>query len=75
MRNDANTNPHHRAKKVQIGAAPYRGAPIRTCPTPAVVTDLLGNERQPTNTRNDNPKAAAPAYALPLLSGTQRGKP
>ena len=44
VRNSANTNPHRRAEKVQIGAAPYRGAPIRTCPTPAADTDLLGVE-------------------------------
>ncbi len=35
VRTDANTNPHRRAEKVQMSAAPYRGAPIRTCPAPA----------------------------------------
>jgi len=49
VRTDANTNPHRRAEKVQIGAAPYRGAPIRTCPAPAAGTDLLGDEIQKTS--------------------------
>ena len=45
VRTDANTNPHRRAEKVQMSAAPYRGAPIRTCPAPAADTDLLGQMR------------------------------
>lgn len=44
VRTDANTNPHCRAEEVQKGAAPYRGAPIRTCPALAAGTGLLGVE-------------------------------
>lgn len=56
---DANTNPHHRAEKVQISAAPFRGAPIRTCPAPATCTDLLGHEIPTPRLTNDRPEAAA----------------
>lgn len=41
VRTDANTNAHRRAEKVQMSAAPYRGAPIRTCPAPADDTGML----------------------------------
>jgi hypothetical protein len=30
-------------KKVQMSAIPFRVAPIRTCPAPAIDTDLLGD--------------------------------
>ncbi len=66
VRNSANTNPHRRAEKVQIGAAPYRGAPIRTCPTPAADTDLLGDEIQTPRT-NSRPEAAALVEVLKAL--------
>ena len=66
VRTDANTNPHRRAEKVQIGAAPYRGAPIRTCPTPAADTDLLGDEIQTPRT-NSRPEAAALVEVLKAL--------
>lgn len=58
VRNSANTNPHRRAEKVQIGAAPYRGAPIRTCPAPAAGTDLLGDEIQKTSRTKIRPRYA-----------------
>ena len=66
VRNSANTNPHRRAEKVQIGAAPYRGAPIRTCPAPAAGTDLLGDEIQTPRT-NSRPEAAALVEVLKAL--------
>lgn len=66
VRNSANTNPHRRAEKVQIGAAPYRGAPIRTCPAPAADTDLLGDEIQTPRT-NRRPEAAALVEVLKAL--------
>lgn len=58
VRTDANTNPHRRAEKVQMSAAPYRGAPIRTCPAPAAVTDLLGDEIHTPSTHS-RPEPAA----------------
>lgn len=66
VRTDANTNPHRRAKKVQMSAAPYRGAPIRTCPAPAAGTDLLGDEIQSPRT-NRRPEAAALVEVLKAL--------
>ena len=66
VRNSANTNPHRRAKKVQMSAAPYRGAPIRTCPAPAADTDLLGDEIQTPRT-NSRPEAAALVEVLKAL--------
>ena len=66
VRNSANTNPHRRAEKVQIGAAPYRGAPIRTCPAPTAGTDLLGDEIQTPRT-NSRPEAAALVEVLKAL--------
>lgn len=54
-------------KKVQIGAQPYRGAPIRTCPTPAVETDLLGHEIINPKRTNDRPEAAALAEVLKVM--------
>lgn len=66
VRNSANTNPHRWAEKVQMSAAPYRGAPIRTCPTPAADTDLLGDEIQPPRT-NSHPEAAALVEVLKAL--------
>ena len=66
VRNSANTNPHRRAEKVQMSAAPYRGAPIRTCPTPAADTDLLGDEIQTPRT-NSRPEAAALLEVLKAL--------
>jgi|GEM_PF-4207030 len=33
-----------KGKKVQMSAQPYRGAPIRTNPTPGIETELLGDE-------------------------------
>ncbi len=67
VRTDANTNPHYRAEKVQIGAARYRGAPIRTCPAPAFDTDLLGHEIQTPKRTNDRPEAAALVEVLKAL--------
>ena len=67
VRTDANTNPHHRAEKVQIGAAPFRGAPIRTCPAPPADTDLLGHEIQTPQRSNDRPEAAALVKVLQAL--------
>lgn len=66
VRNSANTNPHRRAEKVQMSAAPYRGAPIRTCPAPAADTDLLGDEIQTPRT-NSRPEAAAMLEVLKAL--------
>lgn len=66
VRTDANTNPHRRAEKVQMSAAPYRGAPIRTCPAPAADTDLLGDEIQTPRT-NSRPEAAALVEVLKAL--------
>ena len=66
VRTDANTNPHRPAKKVQMSAAPYRGAPIRTCPAPAADTDLLGDEIQ-TPRSNSRPEAAALVEVLKAL--------
>ncbi|MDI3511749.1 MAG: hypothetical protein PWQ61_2514 [Betaproteobacteria bacterium] len=66
VRTDANTNRHRRAKKVQMSAAPYRGAPIRTCPAPAASTDLLGDEIQTPQT-NRRPEAAALVEVLKAL--------
>ena len=66
VRNSANTNPHRRAEKVQIGAAPYRGAPIRTCPASTAATDLLGDEIQTPRT-NSRPEAAALVEVLKAL--------
>ena len=50
VRNDANTNPHRRAEKVQMSATTLRVAPIRTCPAPAAEPDLLGDEIQTPRT-------------------------
>ena len=66
VRTDANTNPHRRAEKVQMSAAPYRGAPIRTCPAPAADTDLLGDEIKTPRT-NSRPEAAALVEVLKAL--------
>lgn len=66
VRTDANTNPHRRAEKVQMSAAPYRGAPIRTCPAPAADTDLLGDEIK-TPRANSRPEAAALVEVLKAL--------
>ena len=66
VRTDANTHPHRRAEKVQMGAAPYRGAPIRTCPAPAADTDLLGDEIQIPRS-NSRPEAAALVEVLKAL--------
>ncbi len=66
VRNSANTNPHRQAEKVQIGAAPYRGAPIRTCPASTAATDLLGDEIQTPRT-NSRPEAAALVEVLKAL--------
>ena len=66
VRNDANTNPHRRAEKVQMSAAPYRGAPIRTCPAPAADTDLLGDGIKTPRT-NSRPEAAALVEVLKAL--------
>ena len=49
---------------VPIGAAPYRGAPISTCPAPD--TDLLGDEIQKPRT-NSRPEAAALLEVLKAL--------
>jgi len=57
-----------RAKKVQIGAAPFRGAPIRTCPTPELETDLLGQEIQSPKRKNAKPEAAALREVLQALT-------
>ncbi|WP_374606891.1 VRR-NUC domain-containing protein [Diaphorobacter nitroreducens] len=66
VRNDANTNPHHRAEKVQMSATTLRVAPIRTCPAPAADTDLLGDEIKTPRT-NSRPEAAALAEVLQAL--------
>jgi hypothetical protein len=66
VRTDANTNPHRRAEKVQIGATTLRVAPIRTCPAPAAGTDLLGDEIQTPRT-NSRPEAAALVEVLKAL--------
>ena len=66
VRNSANTNPQRKKKKVQMSAAPYRGAPIRTCPAPAADTDLLGEEIQTPRT-NSRPEAAALVEVLKAL--------
>ena len=66
VRNDANTNPHRRAEKVQMSATTLRVAPIRTCPTPAADTDLLGDEIQTPRT-NSRPEAAALVEVLKAL--------
>ena len=77
VRNRANTYPHRRAEKVQMSAAPYRGAPIRTCPAPAADTDLLGDEIQTPRT-NSRPEAAALVEVLkalrthPAVAGCER---
>lgn len=54
-------------KKVQMSAQPYRGAPIRTCPTPAVEIDLLGQEIINPKRTNDRPEAAALVEVLKAL--------
>lgn len=46
-------------KKVQMSAQPYRGAPIRICPAPAIETDLLGDEIINPKRKNDRLEAAA----------------
>ena len=66
VRNDANTNPHRRAEKVQMSATTLRVAPIRTCPAPAADTDLLGDEIQTPRT-NSRPEAAALVEVLKAL--------
>ena len=66
VRNSANTNPHRRAEKVQMSATTLRVAPIRTCPTPAADTDLLGDEIQTPRT-NSRPEAAALVEVLKAL--------
>ena len=66
VRIDANTNPHRRAKKVPMSATTLRVAPIRTCPTPAADTDLLGDEIQIPRT-NSRPEAAALVEVLKAL--------
>lgn len=77
VRTDANTNPHRRAKKVQMSATTLRVAPIRTCPAPAADTDLLGDEIQTPRT-NTRPEAAAlvevmkAVRAHPLVAWAER---
>lgn len=73
VRTDANTNPHRRAEKVQMSAAPYRGAPIRTCPAPAADTDLLGDEIQ-TPRSNSRPEAGVALVARDLRDVNQQLK-
>lgn len=51
-------------KKGAVGAIPYRVAPISTCPTLAVETDLLGDEILPMVRKNGRPEAAALAWVL-----------
>lgn len=73
-----NTKQHPRAKKVQMSAQPFRGAPIRTNPAPAIDTDLLGHEIQKPKRSNDRPEAAALVEVLkalrahPLVSWAER---
>lgn len=55
-------------KKVQMSAQPYRGAPIRTCPEPAVETDLLGHEIINQNRKNAKPEAGALKEVLMALT-------
>ena len=62
-----NTKQHPRAKKVQMSAQPYRGAPIRTNPAPAIDTDLLGHEIQQPKRTNDRPESAALVEVLKAL--------
>ncbi len=66
VRNSANTNPHRRAKKVQIGAAPFGVHQSAPCPAPAADTDLLGDEIQ-TPRRTSRPEAAALVEVLKAL--------
>ena len=66
VRNDANTNPHRRAEKVQMSATTLRVAPIRTCPAPAADIDLLGDEIKTPRT-NSRPEAAALVEVLKAL--------
>lgn len=52
-----------------MSAQPYRGAPIRTNPTPAVETDLLGHEiTNPKRTRT-KPEVAALVEVINALAG------
>ena len=55
-------------KKVQMSATPFRVAPIRTCPTPEIETDLLGHEIQNLKQKNNRPEAAALKEVLQALS-------
>lgn len=55
-------------KKGAVGAKPYRVAPIRTCPAPAIETDLLGDEALPLARKNDRPEAAALVEVLLALT-------
>lgn len=57
-----------KGKKVQMSAAPYRGAPIRTNPAPDFETDLLGHEIQSPKQKNARPEAAALVEVLMALS-------
>ena len=66
VRNSANTNPHRRAEKVQMSAAPFGVHQSAPCPAPAADTDLLGDEIQ-TPRRTSRPEAAALVEVLKAL--------
>lgn len=53
VRNDANTNPHRPAEKVQMSATTLRVAPIRTCPAPAAVPGGICDEGHTVTTEKD----------------------
>lgn len=53
VRNDANTNPHRRAEKVQMSATTLRVAPIRTCPAPAAEPVGIRDEGHTVTTEKD----------------------
>lgn len=55
-------------KKVQMSAQPYRVAPIRTCPTPEIETDLLGQEIINPKRKNETPEAGALREVLQALT-------
>lgn len=50
VRTDAKHQSASPGKKVQMSAAPYRGAPIRTCPAPTASKDLPRDEIRTTRT-------------------------
>jgi hypothetical protein len=67
VRTDAKHQYASEGRKGAKGAKAFRLAPIRTCPTPANSTDLMGLEIQPATLKNDRKEAAALVDVLNAL--------